>query len=194
MASVSSQDELLASLISGEEARAEAAALELARRGESVLSQLKPLLHSKDADERWWAVRTLAQMSRPRLEWLAQALSDESAEVRGAAALALTAHPDSVMAPALVRILDDDDSMVRTLAVHALVAIGKPAVPTLLEAFQSSQLRGRIQGMRALAEIQDHRAIPLMMKSMDENSAMLHYWAQEGLERLGLNMVYIKPE
>ena len=194
MASVSSQDELLTSLVSGEEARAEAAALELAQRGESVLPQLKSLLHSRDADERWWAVRTLAQMSKPRKEWLTQALGDESAEVRGAAALALTAHPDSSVAPALVQILDDDDSMVRTLAVHALVAIGKAAVPTLLEAFQSSQLRGRIQSMRALAEIQDHRAIPLMMKSMDDDSAMLHYWAQEGLERLGLNMVYIKPE
>ena len=133
-------------------------------------------------------------MTKPRLEWLVQALDDESAEVRGAAALALTAHPDPSVTPALAGILDDDDSMVRTLAVYALIAIGKPAVPILLETFQSSRSRGRIQHMRALAEIQDHRAIPLMMKSMDEDSAMLHYWAQEGLERLGLNMVYIKPE
>jgi len=28
---------------------------------------------------------------------------------------------------------------------------------------------------------------------MDEESALLQYWASEGLERLGLNMVYIKP-
>jgi HEAT repeat protein len=47
--------------------------------------------------------------------------------------------------------------------------------------------------LRALSEIGDHRAIPVMMKSLSEESALLQYWAQEGLNRLGLNMVYIKP-
>jgi hypothetical protein len=28
---------------------------------------------------------------------------------------------------------------------------------------------------------------------MQEDSALLQHWAQEGLERLGLDMVYIKP-
>jgi hypothetical protein len=32
------------------------------------------------------------------------------------------------------------------------------------------------------------------MNAIEEESAMLRYWAEEGLERLGLNMVYIKPE
>ncbi len=54
--------------------------------------------------------------------------------------------------------------------------------------------QARIQIMRSLAEIRDHRAIPLMLKATEEDSAMLNYWAKEGLERLGLNMVYIKPE
>jgi HEAT repeat protein len=51
----------------------------------------------------------------------------------------------------------------------------------------------RIQALRALAEIRDHRAIPVMMQVMGEESALLQHWAKEGLERLGLNMVYIKP-
>jgi hypothetical protein len=33
-----------------------------------------------------------------------------------------------------------------------------------------------------------------MMKVMEEESSLLQYWAQEGLERLGLNMIYLKPE
>ena len=33
-----------------------------------------------------------------------------------------------------------------------------------------------------------------MLKATEEDSAMVNYWAKEGLERLGLNMVYIKPE
>jgi len=28
---------------------------------------------------------------------------------------------------------------------------------------------------------------------MGEDSALLQHWAKEGLERLGLNMIYIKP-
>jgi hypothetical protein len=47
--------------------------------------------------------------------------------------------------------------------------------------------------LRALSQICDHRAIPVMMKSLSEESALLQYWAQEGLNRLGLNMIYIKP-
>jgi hypothetical protein len=33
-----------------------------------------------------------------------------------------------------------------------------------------------------------------MMKAMDQESAALQYWAREGLEALGLDMVYMKPE
>ena len=57
----------------------------------------------------------------------------------------------------------------------------------------SGRIRTRIFALRALSEICDHRAIPIMMKSLSEESALLQYWAQEGLNRLGLNMVYIKP-
>jgi hypothetical protein len=51
----------------------------------------------------------------------------------------------------------------------------------------------RILALRALAEIRDHRSIPMMMKCLSEDSAVLQYWAQEGLTRLGLDMVYVKP-
>jgi hypothetical protein len=55
-----------------------------------------------------------------------------------------------------------------------------------------SPLGIRIIVLRTLCEIRDHRAIPVMMKSLSEESAVLQYWAQQGLERLGLDMVYIK--
>ncbi len=90
--------------------------------------------------------------------------------------------------------LQDEDSIVAVLAIRALIAIGREAVPVLLEAFPNSNPGGRIQIMRALADLRDHRAIRLMMKAVEEESAVLRYWAEEGLERLGLDMVYIKPE
>jgi HEAT repeat protein len=51
----------------------------------------------------------------------------------------------------------------------------------------------RIHAMQALSEIADPRALPSMLSALSEDSAILHYWAEAGLERLGVNMVYIKP-
>ena len=51
----------------------------------------------------------------------------------------------------------------------------------------------QILALRALSDIRDHRAIPVMMKVLNEESAVLQYWAQEGLQKLGLDMIYGKP-
>jgi len=45
-----------------------------------------------------------------------------------------------------------------------------------------------------LAEIADHSAIPALMSALEDDSVMVQHWAEEGLERLGLDMVYLKPE
>ena len=77
--------------------------------------------------------------------------------------------------------------------MNALVKIGKVAVPSLIEVATRASLSTRIHVLRALAEIRDPRAIPVMMQVMEEDSVLLQHWAKEGLERLGLDMVYIKP-
>jgi HEAT repeat protein len=105
----------------------------------------------------------------------------------------LGSKPNESATRALVGALSDEDGMVCSLAVRALTAIGGPAVPSLIETVQGGPQSARIQALRALAEIRDHRAIPVMMQVMDEDSALLQYWAKEGLERLGLDMVYLKP-
>ena len=187
-------DDLFADLISEDEYRAEAAACGLARLGETVLSTLEILLQSSIVDHRWWAIRTLAQMKEPPSNWLINALDDPSTEVREAAALALTAHPTETAIPGLIRALSDPEVMLVTLAMYALIEIGNRAIPALLEAYKNAQAKTRIQIMRSLAEIPDHRSISLMLKASEEDSALVNYWAKEGLERLGLNMIYIKPE
>jgi HEAT repeat protein len=190
---VSAPDDLVLQLTGGDETLAEAASSGLAQLGGSVLPVLLALLESSRVDDRWWAVRTLARMDEPPVLRLLGALSDPAAEIREAAVLALAMHPTDEMIPALVGALEDEDGMVPTLSVKALACIGKNAVPALLDAFWSASARGRVHIMHALAELGDHRAIPVMLKAMDEDSALLNYWAREGLERLGLNMVYIKP-
>ncbi len=191
---MNSLDNLLANLTSGDEALAEAASNELAQMGEPALPRLRSLLDSSDMDHRWWAVRTLAQFAVSPVEWLTSSLNDAASEVREAAALALSSHPDEKSIPFLILALSDGDSMVGTLAANALVLIGKAAVPFLITAYENTSLSARVHILHALAEIRDHRAIQLMMKALDSDSAVLNYWAKEGLERLGLNMVYIKPD
>ncbi len=187
-----SLDPLLKDLVSGDETRAENAAIQLGQMGGSVLPALGALLKSSDPDHRWWAVRTLAQMSDVNCDYFIEALKDVSAEVRQAAALALAAHPFGQAAPVLVQALSDEDAMLQTLAANALSAIGRPVVPILLDAFPGSPLSVKIHIMRVLAELRDPRAIPVMMEAMQAGSAILQRWCEIGLQQLGLDMVYLK--
>ena len=190
---MSSLPELLGDLISGNESRAENAVPALIELGEEAFPALRELTHSSEADHRWWSLRVLAQSPQAQTEWLLPFLSDPAREVRQCAALGLAIKPGESAVPPLVQALSDEDSMVSSLAVNALVKIGSPAVPALIDVVKSAPQSARIHALRALAEIRDHRAIPVMMKVMEEDSVLLQHWAKEGLDRLGLDMVYIKP-
>lgn len=191
---VSKLQDLLIDLTSGDEARAEASVSSLINFGEDAIPALLDLTNSPNVDSRWWALRTLAQSPLLRTEWLIPFLNDSAPEVRQCAVLGLANKPDEISINPLVQVLSDEDAMVSNLAVNALVKIGKTAVPPLIEIVKSASQSARIHALHALAEIRDHRAIPVMMKVMEEESALLQHWAKEGLERLGLDMVYMKPD
>lgn len=188
-----SLQDLLSDLTSGNETRAENAVPALIELGEEAIPALRDLTHSSEVDHRWWSLRVLAQSPHAQAEWLIPFLSDPAREVRQCAALGLAIKPGESATEPLVRALSDEDSMVSSLAVNALVKIGNPAVPALIEIVKGAPQSARIHALRALAEIRDHRAIPVMMKVMEEDSVLLQHWAKEGLDRLGLDMVYIKP-
>lgn len=188
-----SMHELLAELTSGDDARAEKSIPAIVDLGLAAIPTLLELTRAEEVDSRWWAVRALAASPHARTENLIPLLSDSASEVRAAAALALCNHPDESAIPALINTLSDEDSLTAGLAGNALVKIGSPSVPSLLTVMSEAPTSIRIIVLRALSEIRDHRAIPVMMKSLSEESAVLQYWAQEGLQRLGLDMVYGKP-
>ena len=193
--------DLLAELTGGDDFRAENSIPAIIALGTSVIPSLVELTRAAEVDSRWWAVRALAASPHTLTGDLLPLLSDPAPEVRAAAALAICSHPHESAVPSLIQSLADEDQLTAGLAGNALVKIGPPAVPGLLEVMntgvESGQNRApagiRILVLRALAEIRDHRAIPVMMRSLSEDSAVLQYWAQEGLERLGLDMVYLKP-
>jgi HEAT repeat protein len=190
---VSSLQDLLRDLISGNETRAERAVPALIELGKEAIAALRDLTQSSEADHRWWSLRVLAQSPHAQAEWLIPFLSDPAREVRQCAALGLAIKPGENAVQPLVQALRDEDSMVSSLAVNALVKVGSAAVPSLIEVVKQARQSARIHALRALAEIRDHRAIPVMMKVMEEDSVLLQHWAKEGLDRLGLDMVYIKP-
>lgn len=184
---------LLGDLLSGDEIRAEGAVTGLIPLDESARTALLDAARTADADGRWWIVRTLAELPSIRTGELVPFLSDPAPDVRQASALGLGAHPEESAIPALIRALHDGDSMVAALASNALVKVGTASTPALLEALPDAPQAVRILIMRTLAELKDHRAIRVMMKALDEDSAMIQHWAREGLERLGLNLIFMKP-
>jgi HEAT repeat protein len=183
----------LAELTNGDDDRAEKAIPFIVEMGAAAIPALLDLSRSDDSDSRWWAVRALAASPHTRTSHLIPFLSDSNPEIRAAAALGISHHPGEDALPALIKTLGDSDPLTAGLAANALVKLGKTAVPNLIEAAEKGQASIRILALRALSEMRDHRAIPVMMKCIQEDSAVLQYWAQLGLERLGLDMVYIKP-
>lgn len=184
---------LLAELTSGDDARAENSIPAIMDLGEAVIPALLELTRAEESDSRWWAVRALAASPHTLTFDLIPLLGDSAPEVRSAAALAICNHPDESAIPALINSLADEDSLTAGLAGNALAKIGSPSVPSLLKVMDDAPVGIRIISLRTLSEIRDQRAIPVMMKCLSEESALLQYWAQEGLERLGLDMVYMKP-
>ena len=185
---------MLADLISGNDHLAEAAMSKLAAMGVKSVPALRKLATSPDPDQRWWAVSTLAQMDVVDVDWLIAALADESVEVQQSAVLGLTKHPHPKTASALLNVLQNSSSILRTLATNALSALGADAIPALLEFLSEhkTQDAARLSATRALATIGDTRAIPTLMAALEEDSALIRHWAEIGLENLGLDMVYMK--
>lgn len=193
----------LAGLSSEDARRAEAAALELiaaAERGsqESRLAILDALYSrlagSSDAEARWWAARTLAEIPDPRVPaWLSRALDDPDSGVRQCAALALRLQPDPNVIPRLIDLLDTADRLLARLCADALSAVGAPAVPALLEVMHNGPQAARLEAVRALAEIGDQRSIPVLFQALDDDSALIEYWAEKGLEDMGVGMTFFKP-
>lgn len=196
---VNSLDDLLCRLTVGDEMLAEEAVHELVacyhlNPGE-VITGLEDLMQSQKADDRWWAMRTLAEIpGQQSLERLSAGLSDPDAGVRQCAALGLRFHADVSVLPDLIEALSDPDGLVVQLAGDALVAIGGNAVPALLEVLEKGQQPARLEAVRALAMIGDEGAIPALFNALDDDSRWIEYWASLGLERMGVGMSFFLPE
>jgi HEAT repeat protein len=160
----------------------------------AILSALGELMDATEPDDRWWAVRALAELRAPQVpDLLMRALDDPDETVRQCAALGLRLHPAPQAVMPLGKALTDDDHLVVSLAADALATIGAPSVSILLEVLENGPQAARLEAVRALATIGDTRSIPVLFAALDDESALIEYWASEGLERMGVGMTFFEP-
>jgi len=188
-------ENLISELTSGDDERAEASVGKIVAYGPAALPNLAKLLSSPEVDNRWWALRALAEL--PFLQarnLMLEALDDPEISVRQCAALGLRLQPDPRAVPTLITALDHPDALYASLAAHTLVATGEPAVLPLISVLESGTHAAQIKAVRALALIGDERSIPALFLALDDDSILMEFWASEGLERMGVGMTFYKPQ
>jgi HEAT repeat protein len=191
---VSDLAEAMAGLLSGDERQAEAAAACLPSLGAAALVRLTGLTSSSDPEARWWATRALSGFADPAAVMaVLTRLSDPDPAVRQCAAIGLRLQPSIASLPALTRALFDDDALVARLAADALAAAGPDAIPHLQSTLQSGSRRARLEAARALAGMRHNSAIPALYAALEDPSPLVQHWAEQGLEALGMGMVYFSP-
>lgn len=184
----------LAELTASDDTRSEAAAAALIEIGEPALEGLISLLGSPSAETRWWALRTLAAIPDPRSsDALTGALGDPDRMVRQAAALGLRQQPSTGAAAGLARRLSDSDPMVARLAAEAMAVLGPPSLAELRWTLASEPPAARIQAARALALMKHRDTVPDLFAALEDDSALVRYWAERGLDELEVGTTFFSP-
>lgn len=90
------------------------------------------------------------------------------------------------VAPALASRLDDPQPWVRTACMHALQAIGEPAVPVLLETFRTDTGGAAVRSVVVLGEIGPtaKAAVPELRRGLQEGPEARRSWVQEALAKI----------
>ncbi|MDY7075584.1 MAG: HEAT repeat domain-containing protein [Chloroflexota bacterium] len=188
--------QFLDNVAAGDDDRAEEAAQALAREGDAALPSLRDLLTSTDPDRRWWAARGLAAVgTQAAQERLIAALADPSPDVRACAAQGLGELRGEESVAGLVRCMADPIPLVSRIAADSLARIGLPAVPALIAALEAEETPVRAGAARALSIIQPQAkdAVPALCAALDDPSAIVTYYAEEALERMGVGLVLFRP-
>lgn len=80
--------------------------------------------------------------------------------------------------------LASKDGMVRQKARESLVALGKPAVASLIRALKNSTSdQVRWEGAKALGAINDARSIPTLVEALSDSNSDVTWLAAEALSK-----------
>lgn len=116
---------------------------------------------------------------------LTEALDDPVPTVRLQAAKALGRVGDPTAIPALLNALRGADEQLGSHLFSALVRMGHDAVPPLIERSASSSAWVRWNCLRALSEINDNRALPVLVQGLLDTDHSVVWMAAKGLVHFG---------
>jgi len=87
----------------------------------------------------------------------------------------------------LIALLSSRDDVARTGACKSLIAIGRPAVPFLVEALKDSHYVVRWEAAKALSAIGDPAAAPALVQALEDDAFEVRWRAAEGLTKMGVD-------
>jgi hypothetical protein len=156
-------------------------------RGERVLHAA---LHDRRPAVRETAMHTLGLMgSRSAVPELIQALHDPVPSTREQAAKALGRSGSPEAVPTLLDALHNADEPQSNQIFKALVNLGHLAVPALLDASQSNSSWMRWQSVRALGEIHDSRALPVLVRALNDSDHGVAWMAAKSVAPFGRDCI-----
>ncbi len=92
---------------------------------------------------------------------------------------------------ALINTLSTLKDKAREGARHTLVAMGKPAVPSLIKALKNKKALIRWEAAKALGEIGDPETAPVLVEALEDDDFDVRWLAAEGL--IKMNIKGLKP-
>jgi HEAT repeat protein len=95
--------------------------------------------------------------------------------------------PDSHSIGSLISDLASASGQARTASRQALVSIGSPAVPFLIDATADPSEQVRWEAAMALSQIADPRAAPALVRALEDSEFSVRWLAAEGLLAMGRN-------
>lgn len=120
---------------------------------------------------------------RAAVPGLLDALHDEDARLRTAAARALGEIRDAAAVPELLRAMNTDpDGNIRWQASGALSKIGEAAVPGLAEALKDEDWKVRRSAAEALSGMREPLAIPALMEAMTDRNDVVRQAVATAIE------------
>ncbi len=183
--------QLFAAVVAQDDEAAESVVPVLTAADEPALLQL---LEHENIDIWWWAVRALGACGtvaaiRPLLTHLQSpnaALRSVTLMALGQLAIrqpaAMTAH-----LPQLTTLFTDQDGMVRQVAADALAQCGNLAVPALVDLLRfGTDQSARSRAAYALGKIGTMEAAAPLYRCLNDPNYLVHTYAYEALEKMGL--------
>lgn len=184
----------------------------LAKVGEPAVPILIENLQNDNLLVRWGATQALSQIGKPAIPELIQILQSNQPRVRWGAASALGNIRDSqpnIVIPALVSLLKDPDSRVRSLAAESLAttiwqksnstmpSTAKQVIPQLRVALTDPEKNVRVAAAITLVKIDPTEAtdvVPQLREALADSTVSVRKKAALALGKLGIEAKDAVPE